>query len=458
MNTLTHKVCRGALALAGLLTVALLTVMLSPFAAAAGVLGAAVIAPVGTTSTGFVDVSTQANRGVPQVLDAIDQYMPELYPVTTLIDKLTKTYDAHSVEIRWQEEGVLPRYVTVNGVTTAGTAGASKTITVDSRNAIKPRDTMWAPDNATDSALNYIVDSVTATTVTLKALPKVTATAADTYRTPVAFGTVPVFADNEVLYWISNAKSEEDAASQPAQIEPAFVSNFVQTFDLTAGMSDHAMRTLLYGTQGNWSEQLKKLVREFRKNRENAFVFNGMKSVTSGTNLNGEVKTTHTMTGLRGFLTDSISIPSSPTIANLVSFIYDAHDAFEGLGKRKILVGGTDVLERLDLAAAGLPGLQTTQEETVFGVTMRSLIGRKGRIDTVYHPGFDEQGIPDEGYLLDMRHLGRAVLQAPEPRDIEQKRAGAGVDRDFRQMISKEALVARMVTGEGAVSRRVTLA
>lgn len=454
MNTLTHRVCRAVLAFGGLLAMLTLAILSAPVAGAVA-LGAA-IAPVGTTNTGYTGLDTQKGRHVPQVLDAIDQYRPELYPVTTIIDRLGFTKDLDSVQVRWLEEGPLPRYVVANGGESAGSAGAAVVVDVDSRNAIKPGDTLWSPENATDATLNYKVTAVTGTTVTLVALPKVTGVAADTYQTAVAFGTVPAIADNEVLYWISNAKSEGDAASQPAGLEPAYVSNFVQTFDMTKGITDHAMRTLLYGTRSAWSEQLKKLVAEFRKNRENAFVFNGMKSVTSGTNLNGETAQTHTMTGLRGFLSQSISIPANATIADLVDFGYSAHDAFEGMGRRKILFAGTDVLKRLDKAAAGST-LHTMQSETVFGVEMHTIKTRKGRIDTVYHPLFDEQGLRDEGMLVDLRYLGRGVLQAPEARDIEQKRAGAGVDREFRQMISKETLIARLATGTGAVHRRVVL-
>src|SRR5690606_26978255 len=118
---------------------------------------------------------------------------------------------------QWGEVSTYPRTIVISGQTTAGSANTAKQVTVDSTQLIKANDILIAPDNATDATLQFLVKSIdSSTTLTVLALPKDT-----TGSTPFSganYGTVPVFADNEELYWVGVAKSQGDDASAARSI------------------------------------------------------------------------------------------------------------------------------------------------------------------------------------------------------------------------------------------------
>jgi hypothetical protein len=459
----THSICRGVMGAAGLAFAALCIVLFAAPMAAFGFVGAAVLPVVGTGATGTSIVGDAGSRIIPDIDQIIDEYDPALTPALTLIDRLGELrMDVGAVEFSTLERSPFQRYAQVNGAHVAGGAGAARVVTVDAGHMIVPGDIVKlfvAAYNTTDGDVSwdYIVTATTSTTITVKQLPEVTTNTRGTYATAVAFGTVPALADNAILQWIGNAKSEADAASRPRRLEPAELIQYIQTFDMTAALSDHAQRLDVYGTPDLWADALRQMVGEYHKSRNLALLMQGEKSTTSDTNLNGEVQKTWKFRGLRASLANTISVPTAATIADLVTFTYSANTGYEGYAE-KILFAGSGLLSKFDLAAAGST-LYTTQSETVFGVEMTTVKGRKGSVNLVWEPAFDEMEIPNEGYLLHMGYIGRATMQAPEQRgnDNSQKEYGAMVDRVMRQIISKEAPVVHKATGDRAVHRRVVL-
>lgn len=472
-----HTFYSAVCSFAGVFLAALLavigTIFLTPASAAVGV-ALAVTPGLGTGITGTSVVGDAAARQIPTVSQIIDEYDPELTPFTSFLNRIGGLNDGNrggagpayagdlsnpkSVEIEILERSRFQRFAIADGGESAGTAGNAVVVDVEPGHMIVPTDIVKVMGNATDGELDYYVTGSTATTITLKALPKVTSNVRGSSQTAVAYGTVPAIANGAVLTWVGSAKSEADAASRPRRMEPTNTLQYIQTLDQTAALSDHAMRIAVYGSAALESDATRQLAEEFKKTREAAYLFQGMKSVVSDTNLNGEVQKIWKMTGMRGFVTNEITLPDNPDIADISQFVYDAHAGFEGK-VAKVLFAGTDVMSRFDSVLAAHANLTVDMKDEEVGVSVRRLTGSRGWVDLVWHPMFDEYDLADEGLLVDMRYIGRAVMHDVEERggDNKQKEYGAMVDRELWQLISKEALVLHKGTGERAVHHRVVL-
>lgn len=418
------------------------------------------IAPIGGVKSGLDRVSDQnTDLLVPSISEALHLYEPQLFPVTQMIDELgIKDTPKNAHVHQWVERSRLPRFVQLNGAATAGAAGAAKTITVDSSNAVVPSHLLMAHGNASTSAQGqiFLVTGQTATTLTLVALTPDTSNSRDAALTPNTFGTVPAFADGEYLFWVGSAKSEADAASKAIRIKSELQTNYIQTMDAVAKISDHAMRTMTFGNIDGWDDQQRALAWEFRKTREAAYIFQTDKTVSEVVNLNGETEKVHTMTGLYGFVDNEITLSRSGNEASLVSLVYDAHESDDG-SPNKVLIGGEEFMEVADTIIAASNNLQTDRSETVAGVKLDMVRGKKGSIGLVYHPLFNEYGKSDEGLILDMEHLGKATLQPTQIREGQDKTSGKMVDQERKQLICKETLIVSKATGPRAVHKRISL-
>lgn len=459
----TYKLLRAVNGVAAALVAVLAVVLLAPAATAFALATSPII---GNTVRGGVGVEDVGGRLVPVVAKVIDEYEPDRTPFTTFLNNIGGLNDGlgkiTNVEFEIMEMSSPQTFARVNesGGSVAGSAGATKTITVDSGHGVVPTDVLKDFGNATDATLDLLVTGATATTLTLVALPKVTSNTRGSSLSPVAFGTVPAFADDAYLQIIGSAKSEADAASDPRHMEPARTTQYIQTPDYTWYMSDHAERISVYGTRALKNDMMRRAVQEFKERRERAYLFQGEKSVTERVNLAGVVEETWKMAGLRSKLTTTVTLPDNPTDQDIVAFVYDLLPGHEGSGNQtKVALLGSDVMERIDTAAASASVLRRTRDEKVLGVSVTTLEGSKGRIALVNHPLFDAMGLANEGYVLDMKYLGRAVMQEVEERGggEKQKEYGQMIDATKWQLISKEALVVHKATGSAPRHLRVVL-
>lgn len=446
---------------AGFVLALVFAVLLVP---TAGGVSLANVAPIGTVSDGTFLAGSAADRTIPAVSDIIDEYDRDLSVFTSFIDAFgglnmnDKIRTPTDYEFEILERTPFPRFATVNGATTAGSANAAKVVTVDAGHVIVPGCIVKSFTNATNATLDYYVTAASATSITLKALPQVSATARGFSKTAVNFGTVPAFADGEYLRWVGNSKSEEDAASRSIALEPDQTFQVIQTFDATCTLSGHAESIGVYGSVKLATDKQRMMVEEFKKSRELAYLFQGQLAITSDTNLNNETRRFLKMRGSRGYITGAITLPSNPTLADIVNFTYDANEGHDGKTV-KLLLCGENVANRFDTVAASTDLVRTVQDETTLGVEVMHVKGRKGGVDVVYHPLFDEMGLASEGHLYDMRYLGRSVMR--EVREYgggqEQRNTGNMVDRTKWQLFSEEALVMHRATGTRAVHKRVVL-
>ncbi len=373
---------------------------------------------------------------VPSVTDVITRLQPSRFPFTTFLDRLGRAAPCKQIKHSWPEISRYPREDAVNGATTAGAADASVDVTVDNGAYWRPNDILMAPDNATSPDAMYYVSAVSGSVLTVYAMPGSDGT---TPYNADAFGTVPAFADGEGLYWVSNAKSEADTASLARQMTPDYKFNYVQTLDARVEISDHKMRSENFGTE-DWLRQRRESLFEFRKSIENAMVFNGAPSIASDPD-DGE--TIWLMAGLRHFVSSTISLPATgATETDLVSFVYEAFADQNG-SSRKVFMAGENYCEVIDKVGADSATLQVMRDEKIAGVEIMSLKGRKGRLDTVYHPGFDEQGRSDEGVIVDLNHVVKRDYQAMEKRAADLKRSGDLKDAEAEYYITKTLLELR---------------
>ena len=403
----------------------------------------AATAIVGTLNSGTqVDADRAAAHRPPSIDEKLLRISPSAFPFMQILAKMNRSEEVIQIIHQWPEISRLPRFVVVDdsGGTTAGSAAATVTVTVDSTNAIGPGDILAAPANSADPTFKYIVESVpSSTTIEIFALPQ--DTTGTSPRTAVAFGTVPSLDDNLEMYWIGNSKSEADAVSTAKGQSPAYQFNYVQTIDHRIEMSDHAQRFANYGP-ADWDRAMQEQAFEFRKSREYAIVFSEEASVTSKVNLRGETRLYHTMTGLQGMLNSSSTLPTAATESDIVDMIYTSFSDNSGT-RRKLLIGGSTFLKSIDKVNASTSTLNVTRGEVVAGVFISRLTGRVGELITAFHPGFDENGRADEALVLDMNKISRGVLQEVELRGMDLKNSSEGVDADAQYLIVKETLVVR---------------
>lgn len=400
----------------------------------AGVGGAVgfALATTGTLIGEARETSGPDTHRTPSVSDVLTRLEPSRYPFTTFLDRLSRTAPATQIVHRWGELSTFPRSITVNGATLEGSANTAKQITVDAVNLIKVNDILMSPANATDATLRYLVTSIdSATTLKIQALPKDTAGTAP--YTAVNFGTVPVLGDNEVLYWIGNAKSENQGVSASRSMQPAYKFNYVQTFDQVMKWSDHKSRSKNYGPN-DIARYKADMMREYRKSQELAAIFNGAPAIVADANNSSEL--IWVMGGLKHYVGETISMANSggvPSVSQVVDFIYACFDDNNG-SERKMLMGGAGFLKSVD--KANTSDLFIARSETVVGVKATLLEGRIGQLYTVYHPGFDEMGATDEAVVVDMNHIYKRVYQPDERRVLDLKKAGTA-DADGEQVITK---------------------
>lgn len=398
---------------------------------------AATLAATGTLVTGqSLTTSNPAGHVKPSVSELLTYIETADFPFTTFLQRLNLFGKAKDIHHRWPSISRYPREITVNGATLVGSAGAAKTITVDAVGLVGVGDILKAPNNATTAGAEFIVTAInSATSLDVYALPP--SYTGTSYQEAQTLGTVPVFADNEALYWVSNAKSESDRNSAARSMEPQYVANYVQTFDATVEISDHAMRQENHGPQ-DWARMRKDSLYELRKSRESANIFNERMTAFVEPVKNKKV---FTQKGLKGFSSALISLSASANEAAIVDFVYSAFDGLSGT-KRLTLMGGEELLAPIDKVNAGA-ALNVMRNEKVAGVEITALQGRKGRIDIVYHPLFDEMGYADEGVIVDMNTVGRRDYQQMEKRDTDL----AGVDAQGEYYICKETLEVRNPNG-----------
>jgi hypothetical protein len=371
----------------------------------------------------------------PSVSDVITLLDTSDFPFTTLMQRIRKGSKPKQEIHKWGEVSTYPRTVTINGSTTAGSANANKTVTVDSVQMLKANDVLIGPDNTTDATLQYIVVSASGTSLVLRALPK--DTSGSTPYTAANYGTVPAFADNEALYWVGNAKSQGDDASDARAILPATKFNYVQTEDLTIEMTDHMLRSENFGPK-DWDRIRRDNLREFRKNWEYSAMFNEAPSITGDV---GDSKLVWKMGGMKHFANSTLSLSSSAAYADIVDFLYAASSGNNG-SRRRVLFGGSDLMEIIDKVNTG-SNLNVVRGEKVLGIEITSLVGRKLRLDTIYHPGFDETGRSDEGLVADLNLLEWNDYQPVERRMQDFKKSTAGTDAEGEYYIQKSTLTCR---------------
>lgn len=422
------------------------------------------VAALGAVGTGTMDVTDNNTQLlVPSISQALHTYEPNLFPILQFVNELGYNIPREEIKNAYYhqiiERSRLPRFVQVNGAVSAGSAGQPVTITVDAKLAVVPGAVLMPLQtaNATTARTAFIVTAVpSATQITIKALPPKNTDLRDDALTADTFGTVPALPDDTYMFWVGNAKSEEDAASLAIKMQAITKTNFFQTFDQVASISNHQIHTMTYGNVGSWGQAEKDLAFEFKKSQEAAIIFNALKSATADVNRNGETKQFLTMSGLFAQITSGVTLSRSGNEASLTSFLYDTHESDDG-GRNKMLVGGSGVTEVIDTIVASSPGLRFERGDRVAGVTVDRIEGRKGDVGVVYHPMFDEYGYADRALVLDFDNIAQAEGVPSEIREGHDKTTGNMVDRERKQLYGSKTIFAIKAQGARSVHKAVSL-
>jgi hypothetical protein len=349
---------------------------------------------------------------------------------------------------QWGEISRYDRSDTVNGATSAGSAGDAVTVTVDNGGMWRADDTFISLTNATDTgAANiYWIESITGNDLSVRVLPVSTKT------NPYAgdsFGTVPAFADAETLYWIGNAKEQAFTMSGSRILQPAYQFNFVQTFDQVIKWADHKNYQENF-TQDDVRRYRRDNLFEFRKNLEYSALFNRAPAKVADPT-SSELR--HTMGGAWHYASSTtVTLQNTggvPSEAQGVDFIYAVFDDNNG-SATKTLFGGKTLMKAID--KINTSDLQTKRSEKVAGVRVLVMEGRIGRLVTAYTPGFDETGRSAAGLVVDMPHVSWREFAPMERRVLDLK--GQGTDADGEYWTVKACLEMR----NAETHKRVALA
>lgn len=413
-----------------------------------GPAGVMLAAPTGTLYTqGLVPNAGDSVHRVPSVADALTMVEPSSYPFTTFTFRARRGKKPKQVVHQWGKISSLPRTDTINGTTTAGSANATKDITVDNGSYWRPNDLFVSWDNGTNPDNVYFIESIAGNVLTIRVMPT-GSTAAGAY-TAQNTGTVPIFTDEDVITWIGNAKVEFDVKSQSRIIQPAYEFNYVQTLDHVIDWSDHKEQSENFGPDDVRRYRTDGL-KEFRKSMEYNAIFNASPPsvTTDGTNLR------HIAAGLRYYVTDSVALGSAtPSQAQAVDLIYALFADNNG-SRSKILMGGRDLMKAID--KANLSDLFTRREENKAGVQVNQIVGRMGQIGTVYHPGFDEVGLPDEGVCVDFNFIECNFFKNMEQRMIDLRNSGTAQD-GYSELWTAKLTHTIRYGGTGGVHKWVTI-
>lgn len=364
----------------------------------------------------------------PSVEEGLTRIAPSRFVFTQFMMKSKRRTKPKDIVHRWGELSNFDRQDTINGVTTAGSAGLAKTITVDNGSMWRVDDVFVSLTNATDTnALNmYWIESISGNDLDVRVLPQSTLT---NLLTGDAYGTVPAFADAEVIYWLGNRKSQSFTISASRLAQPAYQYNFVQTFEQQVRWSDHK------NYQENWGPKdvrryRRDNLKEFRKNIEYSSLFNRAPSVTVDPNNSNELA--YTMGGAYHFASSTVvtlqHTGGVPTEAQGVDFVYAMFDDNNGSG-RKVLMGGKNFMKAID--KINTSDLNTKRSERVAGVFVKYMEGRIGQVITAYHPGFDEMGRSNEALCLDFAHISLSPFSPLEKRKLALKGQGTDADGEY---------------------------
>lgn len=407
----TLKATWGWLA-GGLLLViaALISGLVSPETMLQGVSMLALLIPFAlgaTTVQDITETSTPDDHKVRDVSEELTWLRPSRYPLDTILRRMEAARGmkrAKQVKVEWEEDDIIPRTDTVDGLVSAGSAGASVTVTVDNGNYWRKDDLIYLPENATDAGAVLYVSAVSGNDLTV-------------YRVVAgtSFGTVPALADAEKIVRMTNAKEEHGRASASRTTMPAQFFNYTQIFDTVVAISGTRMATENY-TEDDYSRSEKQVLYDYRSGLEYANIFGKRAKVADPTT--GKQRTfvggityylsTNDITYTSGSLTESILIDWCKQI-------------FSGTAgsETRLMFSTPNLTAEIDKILLATGTLQSFRDEKVLGVSATRIKSSFGSLMLINHQGMEEMGKSNYGLVVDPAAVRRRPLRPMRTKRVE---------------------------------------
>lgn len=391
---------------AGALSVDLLAHALGVAATAAGV-GAF---GLGTTVGAITETTTPDHHKVPDYSMLLTHHKPHRNPLDNLLRRLKLAAPARAVEIHWEEVDSHERQDTVTSAVTAGSAGASKTVTVGNGAMWRVHDIIDLPESAT--APQLYITAVSGNTLTVYAIAE------------SGWGTVPAVEKDAPIVRLCNAKEEYGLASDSRAMMPEKFSNYCTIQDAVVTISGTREVTKNYTSEQDWARSKSQQLTDFRESISNGLYF-GTKGRTT---LNGEEL--RFQKGIHAFIKhNNIDYGvGSLTEAKVMGWAKTVGTDNSGSRNRWCPVDAELAHELDTLVLSKLERSSGYVQRLGFHVTR--LKSQFCTLNFFYEPAFDRLRRKNFGMILDMAHIRRRVLRPMERINLKQKENG----RDGRGM------------------------
>lgn len=364
---------------------------------------------LGTTyATDLTDKDTPSTHKVRDVSTKLTWLRPSRYPLDTILRRIDAKYGAQrakQIKVEWEEDDSLPRGDTVNGATSAGSAGASKSITVDNGNYWRKDDLIYLPDNATSPGAILYVASVSGNVLTVYLV-----TAGGT-----TFGTVPALADAEALKRMGNAKEEQSNASDSRVSMPGQLYNYTEIFDAVVAISGTKEATENY-TEDDKRRSEKQSLYDLRQHFEYSAIFGDRALINDPTT----GKQRGFMGGITYFMStnDLTYTAGSLTEANIIDFMRQLFSGNAGSDVRYWFATPNQQAE-VDKILASTSTLRNSRNEKQLGVMCKSIETTFGKCYMFNHQGLSEMGKTNWGLIIDPAQIRRRPLRPMKIKQVE---------------------------------------
>lgn len=358
---------------------------------------------VGQRST-YQTSSGVENRQVRNVLDEILALEPSEAPLVTLLNKIGAAKPVDQVKLEWFEDDYTARWAQM-GTTTAAAATASTTLVVLDSTLFNVGD-VWVACNGdlTTHQEGVVVKSIdSATQITV--------------QRNIYGGTIGAINASSALRYAGVALEEGATIPDARTTSPVAKVSYIQEFSHTVELSDTAMNSRTYGSQG--SGEMRRLVAKRMKEHKiainSALLFGKANELYNGGPNSKTIRTT------QGIIpTISTNITNAATGGGMLTRkLWDAYMAqtFRYGPKDKLFLSSATVTRAINAWASNY--LQVTTPSATFGVDVRTIVTPFGKLRLVNDWSLEDgisgkSGFNGIGVAIDTDQIDYCYLSGPE--------------------------------------------
>lgn len=365
--------------------------------------------------------NTPQNLFVPDISDRIIEFMPDRFPLDTIMRALGRSRPVEAYpKFEWLEDRTFPRRdivtaaVNVNNVTSA-------TLTVGNPAMWGPTDVLVVP-NSPINPTRLIVTGKSGNQITVGPIDG---------STPFSLN----LAANSTIVRISNTVGELTAFMDSRSVMPELHYNYVQVFMTVLEFSKIRERVRTYSGD-DWQRNVQRHIYDFRSSMEFQLLL-GKRAFYPGYSFpDGRVDNLYQFGGILEFAGKQITYNpnGSPPISwqNFVSWtrvIFADNSASE----ERLFFVGSGLLEKLLKVEPMAQIFQNVgTSEYVHNIRFTRIETNFGVLLLRHHKGLDEAGLPDVGLVVDVNYITRRVLEPMTTTEIELDRTGVRRSRALR--------------------------